>query len=134
MKKFTEFCKELEAEIERTYTEGATLEEAERLAAKFLSAQLAVSGELKKADLDSRMRKSGVKAIRAALYLEIVSKSDKKPTEAQISALIDSDQLVTDEQLEYDRAEVDKAELERYYDIFVNSHIYFRGIAKGKFE
>jgi len=119
-----ELCQQLESEIQQSYEEGVTLEQAEKLAGKFLKAQMQVSAELTKADLDSRMRKSGVKAVRAAIYLDIVSKGDKKPTEATVSSEQDS----------YDRAEVTKAELERYYDIFVNAHIFYRGVAKGNFQ
>ena len=130
---FKALCDELESKIKDSYEEGVTLERAERLASEFLYAQIQVSTVLKQADLDSRMRKSGVKAIRAAIYLDIVSKADKKPTESQISALIDSDSIVTNEQKEFDMAEVDRDALERYYNIFQNAHIFFRGVSKGKF-
>lgn len=132
--KLQSLFKELESKIERTYTDGVTLEEAEKLAAKFLGAQLKVSSALRTVDLDSRMRKSGVKAIRAAVYLKELEGKDKKPTEAQLSASIDTNEVVASEQDGFDTAEVDKAELQRYYDIFLNAHIYYRGIAKGKFD
>lgn len=128
-----QMCAELEKEIESAYTAGVTMEEAERLAAKFLHAQLLISSELSKVDLDARMRKSGTKAVRAAVYLSIVSQAEKKPTENQIGSIIDTDEAVKKEQDAYDRAEVDKAQLERYYDIFLNGHIYMRGVAKGSF-
>lgn len=132
---FKELCKQLEVKIQNSYEQGVTLEDAEKLAAEFLFAELAVSAELKKSDLDSRLRKSGVKAIRSAIYLDIVQKADgKKPTEAQIAATIDSDKIVVDEQSAYDSAEVDKAELERFYEIFMNAHIHFRSVSKGRFE
>lgn len=134
MSKFTELCKSLESKIQSSYEQGVTLEEAEKLAGEFLYGQIQVSEELKKADLDSRMRKTGVKSIRAAIYKNILSKNDKKPTEAAIQAEIDTDTLVTSEQESFDKAEVDKNSLERYYDIFVNAHIFYRGVAKGKFE
>lgn len=130
---FKNLCKQLETKIQESYERGITLETAERLASEFLYAQIQVSAELKTRDLDARMRKSGVKAVRAAIYLDIISKSDKKPTEAQIGAVIDSDELVLGEQKAFDVSEVDKAELERYYDIFSNAHIHYRSIAKGKF-
>lgn len=132
--KLIDLCKELEADIERTYTDGVSLEEAEKLAAKFLGAQLRVSGALRVADLDVRMRKSGVKAVRSAIYLNEIKSVDKKPTEAQLSAAIETNEVVAAEQDEFDKAEVNKAELERYYDIFLNAHIYYRSIAKGKFD
>lgn len=126
--------KQLENDIIKAYEEGVTLDEAERLAAKFLAAQLQVSELLKKADLDSRMRKSGVKSIRAAVYLSIVQNSEKKPTESHIEHSMNLDELVTKEQEAFDTAETQKAELERVFDIFSNAHIYFRGLAKGRFE
>ncbi len=132
--KFQELCKKLEDKIKNSYEQGVTLEDAEKLAGEFLHAQIVVAGELKKSDLDARMRKSGVKAIKAAVYLDTCSKADKKPTEAQITAIIDSDKIVIGEQEGLDLAEVTREDLERYYDIFRESHIYFRSIAKGKFD
>lgn len=134
MSKFEEQLKTLENKIKSTYEEGVTVDEAEKLAAEFLYAQMVVSGELRKTDLDARMRKSGTKTIRAAIYLDVVQQAEKKPTEAQIAALIDTDKMVSIEQEALDKAEVDRSNLERYYDVFGNAHIYYRGIAKGKFE
>jgi hypothetical protein len=126
-------CKLLEGKIQAAYEEGVTLETAERLASEFLFAQLRVSAELKKADLDARMRKSGVKSIRGAIYHDIVSKADKKPTEGAIEHLLNTEELVQGEQKDLDIAEVERNSLERYYEVFGNAHIHFRGIAKGKF-
>ncbi len=131
MTPFQKLCKELESSIESSYTEGISMEDAEKLAGKFLHAQLAVSAELTKADLSSRMRKSGVKTIRAAIYLDEATKSEKKPTESMLSALIDKNEIVTGEQESLDQSEVSRDELKRYYDIFQNAHIHFRTIAKG---
>ncbi len=131
---FKEFCKSLEEKIKATYTDGVSLEQAEKLAGEFLYAQLVVSGELKKADLDSRMRKTGVKAIRAAIYTDAATKSEKKPTEAALEAMINVNDLVQGEQSEFDKAEVERDDLSRYYSVFREAHIYFRGIAKGKFD
>lgn len=129
---FKELCEQLEAAIESSYTEGVSLEQAEKLAGRFLGAQLAVSAELKKADLDSRMRKSGLKAVRAVVYLE-ARKENPKPTEAALSAIVDTHEVVQSEQSALDTAEVERDDLERYYDIFTNGHIFFRGVAKGAF-
>jgi hypothetical protein len=41
--------------------------------------------------------------------------------------------MVEEEQKSLDTAEVDRENLRRYYDIFGNAHIYFRGMAKGNF-
>lgn len=132
--KFQEKLKALEKKIIDTYEAGVSLDEAEKLAAEFLHAQISVSSELTKADLDARMKKSGNKAVRSTAYLEIVSAADKKPTEAQISAFIETDKAVAGQQDLLDKAEVALAELERYYDIFTQAHVYYRNLAKGRFE
>lgn len=128
-----ELLKQLEAKIQNSYLEGTTLEEAEKLAAEFLFAQMQVSGELQKLDLDARMRKSGVKAIRAVIYMEAATKDPKKPSDVMLDAIVNMNEIVSGEQTALDEAESKKAALERYYDIFVNAHIYYRGIAKGNF-
>lgn len=125
---------ELESDITRAYTEGVTMDEAERLAGKFLVAQMQISEQLRLADLDTRMRKSGLKAVKAAVYVATCSKSDKKPTEAQLEHTINTDSTVAGEQDAFDTAESSKESLERYYNICREAHVYFRGIAKGRFE
>jgi hypothetical protein len=72
MKQFAE----LEQIIANAFEGETTMQEAERLAARFLVAQMQVSNELRNADLDSRMRKTGTKTLRAALYLNIVNNAD----------------------------------------------------------
>jgi len=131
---FEEQLKVLEDKIKNTYEQGVTLEEAERLAAEFLHAQLVVSTELAKKDLDARMKKSGNKAIRAAVYLSIVEGSEKKPTESHISATIETNEQVSSQQDLTDTAEAEVAELERVYNVFGNAHIFYRNVARGKFE
>lgn len=127
---FKEYCSELETKIESSYTQGVTIDEAEKLAGEFLKAQMVISRELSKSDLDARMRKSGLKALKAGVYLAEVQKSDKKPSDVLLGAIVDSDEEVNKGQDELDTAEVTRDELQRYYDIFLNAHIYYRGIAK----
>lgn len=131
---FKEFCQKLENKIQNSYENGTTLEEAEKLAGEFLKAQMTVSNELQIADLDSRMRKSGVKAVRAAVYTKACAESDKKPTENALENIINTNELVQTEQDALDKAEVDRDSLKRYYDIFREAHIFFRGVAKGNFN
>lgn len=125
---------QLTDKIKAAYESGVTASEAEKLAAEFLHAQLTVSTELAKRDLDARMRKSGVKAVRSAVRTEEVKKYDKKPTESALDDVINLNSTVQTEQDALDTAEVERDELERLYDIFHESHIYFRGIAKGNFN
>lgn len=131
---FRELCQSLEGKIQNSYIEGVTTEAAELLAGEFLYAQMAVSSELKKADLDSRMKKTSLKSIRATMYNGIVSGSDKKPTEASIESQINTNDIVIKTQDELDQSEVERDNLMRCYNIFREAHIHFRGIAKGKFD
>ena len=128
---FKERCKELEELIISAYNTSLTLDEAEKLSANFIHAMLQVSSELSNADLDARTRKSGVKAVRAAIYLGIVQGADKKPTENMIESTINTNELVASEQSALDAAEVYKSELERYYDIFNQAVFHFRNASKG---
>lgn len=134
MKIFNDKIKELETLIEHSYESGVSLEEAERLAGRFLHAQLQVSEELRKADLDSRMRKSGLKAVKAAVYSDACSKADKKPTEGALEHTINSNELVNGEQTELDKAEVSRDELTRIYNVFQAAHVHFRQMSKGVFS
>ena len=96
---------------------------------------MVVSNELKALDLDSRMRKSSVKALRASAYLEASKPIEgKKPTEAAIEAVINVNPIVGSEQQEFDKSEADRDNLTRYYNIFKEAHVHFRGISKGRFE
>lgn len=128
------YCQKLEEKIVSAYEDGVSLDEAEKLAGVFLEAQIKVSRSLASADLDGRMRKSGLKAVKAAVYMDAASPKDpgaKRPTEAALSAIIDSHELVGSEQDAFDKAEVLRAELERYYNIFREAHIFYRSVARG---
>lgn len=134
MVSFDSMIKSLTDIIEKSYTQGVTIEEAEKHAGMFLHGQLLVAAELKECDLDARMRKTGVKAIKAAAYLEAATKTDKKPTEAMITAIIDREETVQNEQKSFDQAEAHRDLLQNYYNVFKEGHIYMRGISKGRFE
>lgn len=134
MKNFKDFLEQLETKIKNTYQEGISIDDAEKLAAEFLHAQMVVSTQLAKADLDSRMKKAGLKAVRSTAYMDILNSNEKKPTEAAIEASINTNKLVSTQQDDFDDAEVERDELQRYYQIFREAHIYYRGIGKGKFE
>lgn len=125
---------ELTKDIQLAHEEGVTLEQAERLAAKFLHAQIQVSEELLHADLDARMRKTGVKAIKAGVYMEGATAAEKKPSDVMLNASVDLNVIVQKEQDALDKSEVERDELERYYNIFKDAHIFFRGVAKGNFS
>ncbi len=131
---FKELCQSLENKIKASYEEGVTLDEAEKLASEFLYAQLRVSQELANRDLDARMKKTGVKAVRAAIYMDAASKGEKKPTEAALSAIVDTNDVVQSEQNSLDEAEVATSELQRIFSVFKEAHVHFRQLSKGKFD
>lgn len=122
---------ELVKDIQRSYEEGVTVEEAERLAGKFLHAQISASEEFRKADLDARMRKSGLKAVKAAVYMTNATKTEKKPSDTYLEAIINMDEIVIAEQKALDEAEVLVDQLRTYLSVFKEAHIHFRSIAKG---
>lgn len=119
--------------IKSSYEQGITTIEAEKLAGEFLYAQIQVSTQLAKLDLDAKMRKSGVKAVRSAVRSEEVKKHEKKPTESALDDVVNLNEIVQAEQDKLDGAEVSRDELERLYNIFRESHLHFRSIAKGSF-
>ena len=126
-----QFFEELESKINSSYKSGISMVQAEASAFEFLEAQMRLSALLRTCDLDTRMRKSGLKAIRAAIYMDAINKNEKKPTEAFLAAIIDTDEIVLQEQKGYDEAEAERADLERWFDILNNAHIMFRGVSKG---
>lgn len=132
-KELKAFCSKLEIKIIDIYKHRLSMEDAEKLAAEFLHAEIIMSEAITTADLDTRTRKTGLKAIRAAVYLAEVQKNDKKPSDNLLNAIVDTNSDVAEAQDEYDRAEVAKLELERHYDIFHNGHLFARTVAKGSF-
>lgn len=124
----------LEEIIITSYESGVTLDDAERLAARFLHAQMQISSSLQALDLDTRMRKSGVKAIRAAVYQQACTAGEKKPTESALEHILNASPEVSGAQDAFDTSESERDALERYFGIFKDAHVYFRQVSKGRFE
>lgn len=125
---------ELAQIIQSAYESSVTLQEAEKYAALFLHAQIQVAEELRSSDLDARMRKNGLKAVRSAVRMEEVRKHEKKPTEGALEDAVNTNEIVEGEQRRFDEAEVNRDLLQNYYNIYKDAHIYFRGVSRGKFE
>lgn len=126
--------KYLEQKIIQTAQEGVTPMVAETIAAEFLSAQIQVSEELKVTAIKAKLLKSILKEERAKLLYKEATTPDKKPSDSILQAVVDKDQNVLYCQKNFDTGEEDAKELERLYDIFRESHIYYRGVSKGKFD
>lgn len=132
-KTLTALCDLLSSKIKHSYEQGVGLDEAEKLASEFLYAQIKLSEALKESDLDARMKKTGLKAVKAASYMNEATRGDKKPSDTFIQAVVDQDKDVIGSQDLLDSAESQRDHLQNYYNIFKEAHIHFRGIAKGRF-
>ena len=129
-----EVFESLRTTIEKAYESGVTLQEAERLAAQTLLIRLQLADQIKSMDLSARLKKHGVKAVRAQVYMEELAKHDKKPAENYMDNAVNLSDLVKAEEREYAEADVSKDQMMTYMDIFKDAHLYFRGIMKGTFE
>jgi hypothetical protein len=127
-------CAELKEAIERAYSEGVTIPDAEKLAARTLTIRLELSDEIKQVALDARMKKHGVKAVRADVYMEELCKHDKKPAESFLEHAVNLSEKVATEETSFAEAEAEYQKLMAYLDVFKDAHLYFRNIAKGTFE
>ena len=129
-----EFLEELENDLKRAVQTNMETDEAERLAAKFLLARLEVGKLLRDQDLDARLAKQALKTEKAVAYLGEVKKNEKKPSDTMLEQLVNTDEGVAGAQKSFDEAEVNRDRLQDYYSTFHEGHIFFRGIAKGRFE
>jgi hypothetical protein len=126
--------KQLEQKIIQSYQEGVTPLTGETLAAEFLAAQISVSEEIKRASIKARLSKSVVKEERGKLLYKEATTPEKKPSDTLLNALVDSNIDILACQMAYDKDEETANELERLYNIFREAHIFYRGVAKGKFD
>src|ERR1700684_1824292 len=132
--KIDDLYKELTEVLKSSYESGVTILEAESLAGRFLYALTQVANEYEILNLDARMRKSGLKGLKASIYLDEATKTDKKPSDVMLGALVDRNSLVQGSQDDLDKAEVVKEKLENYKEVFKEAHIYFRGLSKSRAE
>jgi hypothetical protein len=132
--KLSLICEELKLAIENAYNEGISIPDAEKLAARTLTARLELSDEIKSAALDSKMRRNGVKVVRANAYMDEITKHDKKPAEAFLENAVNLSPEVNEEENSYAEAEAELSRLIAYLDVFKDAHLYFRTIMKGSFE
>ena len=121
---------ELKQAVMNAYESGTTMEEAERLAAKCLGAQLDIATEIGVADLDARMKKNGLKATKAQAYMEEISKHDKKPSDSFLENVVTLNSLVNTQADLYEHADANREELNLFFGIFKDAHIYFRMLVK----
>lgn len=134
MSNLEDLIDELKSAVERAYNEGVTIPEAEKLAARTLSIRMAIADEIKTKDLDARMKKHGVKAVRGAAYSLEIGKFEKKPTESALEAAVNMSKTVHAAEEEYAEADTEKDRLQAYSDVFKDSHIFFRQLCKGTYE
>ncbi len=133
-KDFKEMIEALAQDIQGAYEDSPTIPEAEKLAGKFLYAQIQIANELQICDLDAKMKRAGTKAVKAAVYLEHATKGDKKPSDTMLGALVDSSDIVMGQLKTEAQAEVDRDWLRNHFEIFKEAHIFFRALCKGSFQ
>lgn len=126
--------KEYEDIIKNAYESGVTIDEAEKYAPQFLYAQIQLSAALKEQDLNVRMRKTGLKALRAAVYMDKATATDRKPSDSLLEAHVNMSEAVVKEQNEFDAEDVTREELQNQFNICKEAHIFFRGISKGRYD
>lgn len=134
MKEILALCQELETTVQAAYEDGVTIEAAEKLAARMLAAQMKIAMQLASTDLDARMKKNGVKAMKAAAYMDEIAKHEKKPSEGFLENAVNANEIVGKEADAYEKADAEKDALATYLGIFKDAHIYFRTLAKGSFN
>lgn len=130
MNKYNQLIKEVEAVADQ----GITLDHAERVAGLALSTMNQLSEQLLITERNRRMRKAGLKAIKAATRQEEIKKHDRKPTESQLDDVLALNALVQQEEDGFDDAEVETELLERQFGIAKECHLYFRSVSRGRFE
>lgn len=128
------YISELEKKVITSYQTSVGIEEAEKLAGEFLGAQILIAQELRNTSLDAAMRKNGVKVVRGDALLRVLEETEKKPADSVLQALVDTDAKVVKEQEAYEQAKAGADYLQNFLSIFKDAHIFYRGIAKGKFE
>lgn len=133
-KKLDILCAELKEAIDSAYSQGVTIPEAEKLAARTLTIRIELADELKSVSLDMKMKRHGVKAVRANVYMEELVKHEKKPAEAFLENAVNLAESVASEEMAHAEAEAEYQKLVAYLDIFKDAHLFFRNIAKGTFE
>jgi hypothetical protein len=120
--------------VKAAYESGTTMEEAERHAARFLEAQMNIAAELAKLDLDARMKKNGMKAAKAQVYIDLCAATEKKPSDIYLEQQVALSKIANTAVDLYEHADARRENLMLYLGIFKDAHIYFRGIAKGGFS
>lgn len=122
------------SDIQHAAEEGVTMEEAEKIAAKALFVMNSLGEMRANSDRERRMRKKGLKAICSTVRLEEIQKHEKKPTEGALDDAVNLHKDAQHNQDLYDDSEVTLNEMDYKFDIAKEAHIYFRGVAKGRFE
>lgn len=124
----------LKEDVLRIYEESISITEAERLSAKFLHAQMEISEEIKRKDLDARMKKAGLETMESKVLLDEIAKHDKKPSDSVLSAVVATNEQVNASKNAMFEAQTETEALKRLYEIFKDGHIFARGIAKGSYD
>lgn len=106
--------------------------QAELTAALILEAQKELSEFLADAELISKERKAEVERVEAEQYFFYKKAQTEKITDVALGRMISKDKLVLAVKKEQYEAESDFSKYKNLFGMLKDSHIFFRGLAKGK--
>lgn len=125
------FMAVLEEKIKNSYEVSLDLSEAEKLASEFLYAHMVLTREYQRVSLDARMRKAGLKSIKASVYLAEAGQGEKKRSDVLLNALVDVSAIVATSQEAFDTSETTAELIQGWINVVQQGHIHFRQMSKG---
>lgn len=134
---FEELVNKCFAELKIAYKEDYSAEKAEKTAAMFLAAQMQLSLFIADIELRARYSKYEIERVEAQKYFEIKESgavADKKITETALQQFVAKDDTVISAKKENSEAEADLKKYNYLMSSLKESHIFFRGMSKSKFE
>ncbi len=134
MQNLDEVIKDMTDKMKIIKEVGVDSSTADALAADFALARLAAIEVRKEIELKAKLKKTSVEAVRGSIYLDIVSKSEKKPTESMLEHILNTDKIVVGEENSLAKLEVETKALTEYADIFKDMHILCRKKVDGNDE
>lgn len=121
---------ELETKMRIFYDTDFSISECEKLSSLACVLMMEIASELKRLDLDSRNRKTLLKAQRGSEYIDLLKTQDKKPTEAYLEHSLNISKEIINQQNQIDDLESEKLYYERMISTCEHAHVFFRGVAK----
>lgn len=132
-----ELISEISQELKKAHEIKYDIAEADSTAALCLRAQKELAEFLSEAELLAKERKSNLESIEGERYLyfkfnHTIDGKEVKLSDEGVKHLVAKDPLVKEAKHELYEAESDFSKWKNLFGMLKDSHIYFRGLAKGK--